>query len=430
MLALWLSFFAVVAFSGLAKLVIGDGEHLRMLALFAVLLHVLITIPILAIDRKDCRGILVLGFLLRVVTMFWDMFGRSIAMVPHAGMDDHGYMMGAIEVARDLSLLGERIYGGLYPKTMAMVVYFSGAGDVFVHYLNVLFGISTVLLIYKSLKLMNISERATKVTMIIVALFPQNIFFSGITLRESWITFLIAFSLYSFLRWCIFGKLGDSIVSTFFVCWASAYHSGVIFVLFGYLFVYLFYYRRTNKLNFNKQTIVMFVLFTGLGILVYSQFSDLLLGNKFGNVSELELTTIYERSELSLGSSAYLTGVEITSFTSFVMFAPLKMFYFLTSPLPHNWRGLADLIAFFLDSLFYIFTIYYSVRYFKSVSSRHKFALGLLLSIILMTFVFGVSTGNTGTAIRHRHKIFPLVAVLCALVIEFRQDIQPKIGRH
>ena len=426
MLALWMSFLLVVLFSTSAKLIVGDGQYLNMLALFAVVTHVVLSIPILMIQFKEYRKIIVIGFLLRVATMFWDMFARGIAMVPHAGMDDYGYMMGAVDVGKDLSLLGASLYGGLYPKTMGLLVYFTGAGELFVHYLNVLFGISTVLLIYRSLQKLNISEKAMHWTVIIAALFPQNIFFSGTTLREAWITFLVACSMYQFIKWCQNGNLFNAIASTFLICWSAAYHSGVIFILFGYLFGYLFYKREDKKLNFSKQTVAMFMLFLLLGIVTYYKFGDVILGNKFGNVEDLELETIYGRTEFSAGDSGYLQGLEVNSFSTFMLYAPIKILYFIASPMPYNWRGLTDMIAFGLDAVFYIWTLWYFAKHYRLITSKYGMMTALMISIVLVLFVFGVSTGNSGTAIRHRHKIFPLLALVCAAIIETRQSTTKK----
>ena len=97
-----------------------------------------------------------------------------------------------------------------------------------------------------------------------------------------------------------------------------------------------------------------------------------------------------------------------------------------------------DILTFVIDGLFYAIMFYgiFHVNFkdIKRLSPRQsalqrenadltrlysvrKF---LLYSILLTTFIFATSIFNAGTAIRHRAKFVPVVAIACAVSMELR----------
>ena len=91
------------------------------------------------------------------------------------------------------------------------------------------------------------------------------------------------------------------------------------------------------------------------------------------------------------------------------------MFYFLVVPLPNYWRGLNDVLSFALDGTIYLYFLVYLTKHRLKIS-RSPIAVGLMIALLGATFVFGVSVSNAGTALRHRHKIYPVFLILVALM--------------
>lgn len=91
------------------------------------------------------------------------------------------------------------------------------------------------------------------------------------------------------------------------------------------------------------------------------------------------------------------------------------MFYFLFSPLPTNWRGFGDIIAFIIDSSFYIFLCWNIAKNYRFSNKFGNIKLFLLIGLSISVFVFAFGTYTAGTALRHRAKLLPMLTVLYAV---------------
>jgi hypothetical protein len=104
-----------------------------------------------------------------------------------------------------------------------------------------------------------------------------------------------------------------------------------------------------------------------------------------------------------------------------MIYAPLKIFYFLFSPMPWDIRGLPDAIAFLFDSLFYIVIVPKIFKDLLNLGSNRKDKLifrTLLFSFILVTGVHAMGTIASGTAVRHRYKGLSLLIILWMILEE------------
>ena len=107
--------------------------------------------------------------------------------------------------------------------------------------------------------------------------------------------------------------------------------------------------------------------------------------------------------------------------------------------MPWNWRDLMDVFVFVVDSTIYLFFFYHAFRVIggkkkrngmisrysnQNVNYTHLYDIRkyLLYGIFFTTFVFSISLFNTGTAIRHRSKIIPVVAIAYAISSELRNQ--------
>lgn len=118
-------------------------------------------------------------------------------------------------------------------------------------------------------------------------------------------------------------------------------------------------------------------------------------------------------------NSAYLTWLKVDDPILGVIFSPLRMFYFLFSPIPFDWRGISDVIAFTMDSSVYAYLCWKIFQYRKNENGKMNVALRryLIIGILAMTFVFAFGTKNAGTAMRHRAKYATLFVVTYAVSI-------------
>lgn len=412
---IWVTFGIVVLILGLIRLSNPDYE---VISWYAVFVHAIIVLLVLSAIPLKIKTIFIGAFLFRLFFMVWDIYARNILELPNSGADSEMYYRIATLISNNLTLLELPIRGGTYAKIVGVLFYITGPQRMLVQYINVLFGLSVVFVIYKILVLLSVSPNVTKTIVAIAAFFPNSMVMSAIFLREIIPTFFVAVSLLYFIQWYIRGGYIRVILSMVMLAFAAVFHSGVIGIFVGYAFFYLFYKKDQNRFSFDFQTIVGFVLVGGFAFMASTQFGDALFG-KFESANELE--DIYEEANSRLGNSAYLTGMEINNLPQLVVYGPIKMFYFLTSPLPMNWRGGMDIFTFVFDSSLYFITLWYIWKNWRFFRERKMLIIGLIITLIGVAFIFGIGVGNAGTAVRHRQKIIPLMLILLAVMIDEKQ---------
>jgi hypothetical protein len=150
---------------------------------------------------------------------------------------------------------------------------------------------------------------------------------------------------------------------------------------------------------------------------IYVNYYDFFFG-KFANIEEV--SDIYGVASARIGGSQYLTGISINNFWQLILYSPIYMFYFLTSPLPMDWRGFGDILAFSIDGIFYIYFLFYSVYFSRKYRFKNYIFIGTIISILATVFIFGVGVQNAGTAMRHRHKIVPIIIIAYAMVQDYK----------
>jgi hypothetical protein len=409
----WAVFFVQLVLLSLFKPLISDLEVVVVLVIG--LTSVFVMLRILRCTRY-IQFSLVSGYLLRLFALFFDVYCRHIYVLPHSGGDSEGFFNSAVRIAAQPGLLLGPIYGGFYSKMVGLLFLFAGSDRLLGQFVNVLLGMSTVFAIQRTLSLLQVDPKVQRRTIILAALFPHSLIFSGIFLRESVIVFLVAASTYFLVRWTVRHKFLDAVAASCLLLMASAFHAGVIGLSLGYVFLFMFYRPRIKAFRFTLSTVMVFGVMVFVALYIYTSFGHVFLA-KFQTVEDV--TDIYRVASSDRGGSAYLTNLRINNFWKLLAFAPLKMLYFLVVPLPHHWRGLNDVMAFVLDGFIYGYFLIYFLRNRRRIADT-PIALGLVVALLAAVFIFGVGINNAGTALRHRHKILTVFLVSFALI----KDVQ------
>jgi len=308
---------------------------------------------------RKAQPYILAGYLFRLFVLFFDVYGRHFFLVPHSGIDSEGFLHSALLIATNPDLLGQRVYGGFYSKFLGLVYMLIVPERLLGQFFNVLFGMSIIFIVYRTLKKLNVDFRVQSVVMTMVSLFPHSVIFSSILLRESIITMLVAASTYYMIEWSLTTNFVDALLAVVFLLMGSAFHAGIIGLLVGYTFMFMFYNPKTNLFSFRARTVLAFGLMMLFGIVVYSQFGHVFLA-KFESIENM--STIYNVASSRRGGSAYLTSLQINSIGQLLIYTPIKMLYFLIVPLPHHWRGVSDIIAFVLDAVVYLYFLILVLR--------------------------------------------------------------------
>lgn len=422
---MFLPFLVLLFIKSMLNQTLSDANVAEISFLFVVIHFIFVTILFLSFLPSKTALIIALGLLFRVLLLVVDRFTTvEMPFIGNSG-DAEGFFVAATRISEDLSIAGET-YGGAYTALLGYLFYFVGIDRVIGQYVNVLLGIISIILLAKILEILEISEKISAVAIFLAAFMPLVAIHSVMLLRESIIQVLVTVGLYFFVRGIFENRFLWTALSLAAIAGASIFHAGVVGVLFGFALVSAFTYREEGKFSFGIKRITPAILigFAIIGALL--RYPELFLG-KFQSLESPD--DLIETGLSGRGGSAYLTGIEVTDWFTFILYAPLRAFYFATSPLPWDWRGAGDILAFGLDSVVYFAVIGYFL--FSKIGDKNKryLALAFAFALLITCLVFGVGVSNSGTAIRHRAKLIAIFLVLFALLLDSRRKKLSRLNK-
>lgn len=359
---------------------------------------------------KDIFVILFLSYLLRLFFLFFDLYGRAYYVLPNSGFDSEMFHEAAVHGL----LTGDFGRGHIYSYFIGGLYSLFGNDRIISQFINVLLSMHGILLVFDTLKLFKVKATANYIALAVIAILPNFAILSSLLLRESLIIFLCILSFYCFSNWLIKNNVLMLIFAYVLGLLLAAFHSGLIFLVIAYSVVLILYDKQKSQFNFNIKSILVSFIFTLVFLFIFQNYYDVFFA-KFSNISEInDVTDIYVS-----GGSGYSVGLAIGNpVLNFVVNTPLRIIYFVFSPLPWDWRGPTDLFAFFFSSMFYGYTLYLGFQTLGQEKIENKnFIVFMLLIICIGLLVFSWGVSNAGTALRHRDKFIGLFTILFGLVI-------------
>lgn len=399
--------FGMVCFIGM-QLGVSD----RVPELMSGLVLLLGSWHILHAFRKSCRSwqffwILSAGYLLRVLCLFLDLYGGSHIPIPHGGTDSDSVQFYRISIEYYQGIY--KNYSTNYPHVIRWIYGVFGQNRFIAQYVNVFFWFLTALVVIRACESFGSSERQRLVPCMVLAFWPNWVFLSSILLRESIQIFFITLSFCLFLTWMRSGKAGGLVFGFLLVLPAMFLHMASVAVWVAYAVVLSVWsvekqkmvlcFGRLLKLFFLLVLLAMLFVFTPLRGIVLSKAS-----------MEFSLQTITHRS-FNDGGSDYLREMDCQYWHQFLAFTAIRMFYFLFSPLPKDFRGAADLMAFLADSFSIFVLIGCTLWNMKRNRRRRGYAAAGLFVCMMLAGIFAWGTSNAGTAMRHRTKMIGVLAM-------------------
>lgn len=340
--------------------------------------------------NKTIFMILTFGLLIRLAALWYD---QSVALLPFNTGDSYKFHELAVETAEALPDVLLEHFTGFYSQVLGVVYYFFGPYRFFGQYLNVAFVVLAATKLIDIAELLKIKDKNT-ILMIFLWLFMPIPFLMGYALiREGSMYYLIVLGVYHFLKW--FEKYNPIyIVLTILPIYiASLYHEGALYILPAMLYAFLFYDKKREKINFNFINIMFLIVAVIGAIIIVTQNADSFLDKTNAETG---------------GGSTYLAALEINSPLQFIMYAPIKGFYLLYSPMPWLIRGGLDIPTFVFDTCLWGYATYNILINFRKIDTKYKM---LFLAILVAGMVYGMGTHNTGTAMRHRNKFMSLMLI-------------------
>lgn len=384
------------------------------LEIFIITVHFIFTSFVIMRQNigKNARLLSLAGILIRIAMIGWDIYCRDIYVLPNSGLDSEMYYYGAVNGY----LYGQYGRSGGYGRFLAFWFRLFGVQRYCVQYTNVILICSTMLLVIRIMEELEINAYTKDLIVSLLMVLPNTILTNSILLRETLICFLVSFSLYSFIKWNRQGYVIYLVSSFGMALLASTIHSGAIAILFGEIIVMILYNRAAYSVQLNTRGVTVAVLSLALFVILYRYYGSIFLG-KFQRVDSIE--SIMNTANLyNHGGAAYDAGFQINnSYLNLIINTPIRMLYFLISPMPWDWRGIMDIITFCFSSTVFVYSLWCAILEMKSASDEmsKSFVIVFLIFGLCAALIFAWGVSNAGTAVRHREKFIVVFLLLIAV---------------
>lgn len=398
---------------------------------FLVVFNSIVFMSLLALGTvKNNKAIflIVAFFCLRILVMYLDYYGKSFVSILHSGGDSERFYEWGLLISKDFSRMEELAYTK-YTDFLGILYWIIGDQRLFSQFLNVILGMWSIFVFLKILDLFKLKDSKKLFFLCLYGLYPQNIIFSAVLLRETLIQLFFVYSILYFTRWLMLKNRINIYRTILFVLLSALFHSGMLLSLLFYGFIFLFFDVKKVGFNFSLKKIAGLVLFCGL-VGAFISFDNSILSGKlailksFGVNESLGFVERLDLRKAEPGGATYLRNFEINSLLDLVILMPLKLVYFIFSPMPYDVRGLGDIAAILFNSSFFYYLVYTIVRSRKYIQKNvlkiyPKIFIFLVL-IVSLGFAFG--TENSAIAMRHRTKIFPALLMVVIFIESIKQN--------
>lgn len=308
--------------------------------------------------------------------------------------------------------------GQFYSICVAFIYYMFGISIRIPVFFNVIATMFSVLYVYRVFGLLEIEKHIKKMFTLIFLFIPWKMLMSLYMMRESIPTLLVVLELYYFTKFFMNGDLKNRIAAFSFGGLAMLFHSGLFVILVVLSFCMLFYTPKNRKFSVTKNTLYSIILLSMLSSVAIGIWGDYLI-SKFLIVEiqdeAIQKWSVFWTEYMNTGSR-YLTSWQYQGIKDVIIQSPVRLLYFLYAPMPWDWRGIRDILAFSIESGIQISLLLLTVRNWKYMSRTKKQYVKILMIAFLLTgLLFGIATFEAGTAMRHREKFMVLILVTAGL---------------
>ena len=351
---------------------------------------------------------LISGYFVRIILLFFDIFGTGIYQLPQSGDDSAMFF----RTSKELVLYGKTNRTNSFNALMSRVFKTIGISKLYGQFLLMLLSIITIILVIHTLERVVAEKEKKEFIAWLICMLPNYALLSSLFLRESLVTFFVTLSACCMIKWMLEGNGTSVLLALLASMVACIFHSGCIGITIGCIVCVMIFDTRNKRIHVTISGFVLSMIVAISISYVFLQYGDLLMSH-FTNIKTVG--DIANTSQLGGSSYAQYVGNSNTPI-NMVIFTIPRIIYFLFSPFPWQWRGIADIIAFFFSGLFYLVVITNAINSIKKSGYTNQ---GLLVGVIVIaffcTFIFAWGVSNTGTASRHRDKMVCIYAIIMAL---------------
>ena len=393
----------------------------------AIILLIVNTVILMAVTQKDLKRhncnylsiYIIFGLFFRIVLLLWDVYARNIYVLPNSEGDAVWYHQIAVSYAfgtrqGSVDITDFSYYVGLIYKLI-------GVQKVTAQSINVYLSIFSILLVIRIMCMLGVDDKSKATAVKLMCFLPNLAIINSIFLQETIVSFCIVASVYLYTKWWYRKSAGSFIGAIAVSVCGALLHIGGLVSAMGIVISYPFV--RSRKLNISASKLILSLVSAMVVLIIISNYGSGLLGKIGGKLSVDSIVSSSGQTDRTSDADYLIGDTGMSSTASLILLTPVRMIYFVCSPLPWMWRGISDIIAFFGSALFYIATVrsaWKGFRLMQSEDGAKAYAFTIIIILIMAAFMFGWGVSNTGTALRHREKFTFLCALLYGISAQWR----------
>jgi len=380
-----------------------------------------VVILVLALQHRPIKNVLVSAFLLRAVAAC---FHYWVFSLPFGVADAVVFERTAWRWAQEGFLHAFSQFNPassyVYSWAASLLYAVTARSPLMLQGINVLGGTLIVFHVYLIAKELWGKRRATTIAWF-VAFFPFLVQIAAVTHREVAIVYFLTLGVLFLVRWGEYSKLRHLILAFGTLLVSVILHGGLISAVLGAgLFVFGSSFGITLKrLSLGKLRIPAFItvsLIIGVAIGGGVAIGQSLQLSSVGDLTSVDVEVVASMAQSRAeGEAAYLEEVYPTSLLDVTWQAPLRLVYFLLSPLPWHISKVSHAFA-LIDVAFYV-VVFWGLWRSRGAILNKRGAMAALFLLAVSVAAFAVVTSNFGTAMRHRAKFLPILAALWAVPV-------------
>ena len=306
------------------------------------------------------------------VRILFILIGHYIIPLPDSTKDAAGLEELAWSYGKDGFINALSYYQGLnsffYSWVVGVIYSLFGRSILMAQSISLLIGVASVFLVWWFVKKIWDDKTAIKVGWV-VALFPSLILYSALPLKEVYASFFLLIASIGIFYWSKTSSNFSIILAIFGFTGASYFHGplilgGIIFLLIILLNAFQQIFKSLLSSRLNLQSLIIIISATGF---FYAFITNQIYIPKIGYFNEIKIGYFLSESTARMsGSAAYSEIFIVKSYTEFIYMMPLKVVYFLFSPLPWDVKKLTHIIG-MLDGFLYMFLVYLFLKNLKTI---------------------------------------------------------------
>lgn len=356
--------------------------------------------------------IIVSGLIVRASLIFFILYSKNYE--EYIPKDAMLFYIESIAIAKGAGYFEFSIGWRPYVNFFGFFMHYAGSSIIWMCSFSVLAWLFSIILLNKTLLLLEIERNYRLIALILIAFIPSNIAMTYIPLRESLQLLGLTIILFSLVNFFVKKEVKYSVWAGVGLLLAGILHLGLLASIMAGTALSVYYRSALKGRIFPVGQIVITLILFALALFVLSNILE-----SRGQLTETGLLGSVESyqqgSTAGYARATYKTDVRIGSGFQVIQFASVGFIQYMLEPFPWKISTASDIIL-SLENMLRAVLIFIAIKAAVKGRNVHRAsAIYALLFYLIIEFVWSLGTVNWGTAARHHVVAFPflLVAACC-----------------